>query len=74
MIRSMTGYGEAKCHDGEVSYVLEVRSLNHRYFKAAVKLPEHLSVFESEVEKMLRTRLARGSVTYTGPQGSEPAT
>ena len=65
MIRSMTGYGEAQCHDGEVSYVLEVRSLNNRYFKAAVKLPEYLSVFESEVEKMLRTRLARGSVTYT---------
>ncbi len=65
MLLSMTGYGEAQYHDGEVSYVLEVRSLNNRYFKASIKLPDFLTIFESEVERMLRARLARGSVTYT---------
>jgi len=64
MILSMTGYGEVQHHDGEVAYLLELRSVNNRYFKAAVKLPEHLSLFESEVEKLLRSRLRRGSVTY----------
>ena len=64
MILSMTGYGEAQCHDDGVSYVLELRSLNNRYFKAAIKLPDHLTVFESKVEKLLRTRLVRGTVTY----------
>jgi uncharacterized protein (TIGR00255 family) len=64
MILSMTGYGEVQ-HSGDgVSYVLELRSLNNRYFKASIKLPESLSVFESEVEKLLRTRLSRGSVTF----------
>lgn len=65
MIHSMTGYGEAQHHDNGVSYVLEVRSLNNRYFKASIKLPEQLALLESEVEKLLRARLARGSVTYT---------
>jgi len=65
MIHSMTGYGEAQCHDGEVAYRLELRSVNNRYFKASIKLPDHLAVFESEVDKLLRGRLTRGSVTYT---------
>jgi len=64
MILSMTGYGEVQHSDDGVSYVLELRSLNNRYFKASIKLPESLSVFESEVDKLLRTRLSRGSVTY----------
>ncbi len=64
MILSMTGYGEVQHTDDGVSYVLELRSLNNRYFKASIKLPELLSVFESEVEKLLRTRLSRGSITY----------
>lgn len=64
MILSMTGYGEAQCHDSGSSYALELRSVNNRYFKSVTKLPEYLSGFESEVEKLLRTSLARGSVTY----------
>lgn len=64
MILSMTGYGEAQHNEGGVSYALEIKSLNNRYFKTAIKLPEHLSLFEGEVEKLLRTRLSRGSLTY----------
>jgi len=64
MILSMTGYGEVQHSDDGISYVLELRSLNSRYFKVSIKLPEHLSIFESEVEKLLRTRLTRGSVSY----------
>ncbi|UCD27632.1 MAG: YicC family protein [Planctomycetota bacterium] len=64
MIQSMTGYGESQHSDGEVDYALEIRSLNNRYFKANIKLPEHISAFESEVEKLLRNRLSRGSVSY----------
>lgn len=61
----MTGYGEAQCHDNGVHYALEVRSVNNRYFKASIKLPETLAVLEPEVEKLLRARLMRGSVTCT---------
>lgn len=65
MIHSMTGYGAAE-HEGDgVSYRLEVRSLNNRYLKANIRLPEHLQMFEADVEKLLRERLHRGSVNYT---------
>ena len=64
MILSMTGYGEAQRTEEGVSYALELKSLNNRYLKTSIKLPEHLAVFESEVEKLLRQRLDRGTVTY----------
>ncbi len=64
MILSMTGYGEANRSEDGVAYALELKSLNNRYLKTSIKLPEHLSVFESEVEKLLRERLDRGSVTF----------
>lgn len=63
MILSMTGYGEAQVGDGDTSYLVELRSVNNRYFKASIKLPDHLAVFDAEVEKLLRRRLVRGSVT-----------
>jgi len=65
MILSMTGYGESQCHDDGVHYSLELRSVNNRYFKASIKLPETLAVLEAEVEKLLRARLIRGSVNCT---------
>lgn len=64
MILSMTGYGEAYYSEGGVSYALEIRSLNNRYLKTTIKLPEHLQFLETEVERLLRDRLGRGSVTY----------
>lgn len=71
MICSMTGFAEARCtHDG-VAYGLEVRSLNHRYFKASIKLPENLQFLEVEVARTLRQRLGRGSVNLTVRARSE---
>jgi len=63
MILSMTGYGDVHYSDARVSYVMELRSLNNRYFKATIKLPEHLAIFESEIERVLRRRITRGSLT-----------
>lgn len=65
MIQSMTGYGAAQGVGEGASYALEVRSLNHRYLKLSIKLPEYLQFLESDVDKLLRGRLSRGSVTYT---------
>jgi uncharacterized protein (TIGR00255 family) len=59
----MTGHGEAQYHDGDVSYTLELRSVNSRYFKASIRLPDHLGQFETDVDRLLRARIVRGSVT-----------
>ncbi|MBL8885994.1 MAG: YicC family protein [Phycisphaerales bacterium] len=63
MIRSMTGYGEASAHVGGAHFVLEVRSLNNKYLKAVLRLPEELQSLEAELETRLREKISRGTVT-----------
>ncbi len=62
MIRSMTGFGEASSQVGGTHYFVEVRSLNSKYFKAVLRLPEALQGLEAELESQLRHLLNRGSV------------
>ena len=65
MLRSMTGFGTATGVVDGIEYVLEARSVNNRYFKGVVKLPESWSELETQIESLLRQRLARGTVTLT---------
>ena len=65
MIRSMTGFGEASKHVGAAHYFVEVRSLNSKYFKAMIRLPDELQALEAELETILRHKLARVSVFMT---------
>src|SRR3954469_14987336 len=64
MIVSMTGFGDATAERGGTHYAVEVRSLNNRYFKPVIKLPDNVSGLEPELETLLREQLGRGSVTY----------
>jgi uncharacterized protein (TIGR00255 family) len=59
----MTGYGEAASTEGGVHYYVEIRSLNNRYFKSTVRLPEEFAGLEAEFESKLRDRISRGTVT-----------
>jgi len=64
MIVSMTGFGDATTEHNGTHYAVEIRSLNNRFFKAVIKLPENVSGLEPEIETMLREKLGRGSITY----------
>jgi uncharacterized protein (TIGR00255 family) len=61
----MTGFGEASAEIGGVHYFVEVRSLNSKYLKAIIRLPDAYQGLEAEMEAALRRRLARGTVTLT---------
>lgn len=66
MIRSMTGFGDASLQEDGVHFFLEVRSINNKYFKAVLRLPDDLEGLEPELESELRRRLTRGTVTLVG--------
>jgi len=66
VIRSMTGFGEASSQRDGIHYFVEVRSLNSKYFKAVIRLPEAYQGLEAEMESALRRRVHRGTVTLTG--------
>lgn len=63
MTRSMTGYGSAEGTVDGVHFTVELRSVNNRYFKTLIKLPEGFGGVESDIDGLLRRRLSRGSVT-----------
>ncbi len=63
MIHSMTGFGEAACEAHGHVYHVEIRSVNNRYFKSSLHLPDDWTYLEPEIEPLLRKRLTRGTVT-----------
>ena len=65
MIRSMTGFGDATTQVDGVHFAVEIRSVNNRYFKAQVRLPDELAGLEAELESAIAKRLSRGSIILT---------
>lgn len=65
MIRSMTGFGTAEGAVGAAHVAVEVRSVNHRFFSPAIKLPSSLARWEPDVRDALRRSISRGHVTVT---------
>ena len=58
----MTGFGAA---EGDVTgrrARVEIRTVNHRWFNLALKLPMELAAFEPELRDALRTQFERGHV------------
>jgi uncharacterized protein (TIGR00255 family) len=64
MIVSMTGFGDATTEREGTHYAVEIRSLNNRFFKSVIKLPDNVAGLEPEIETFLREGLGRGSITY----------
>jgi uncharacterized protein (TIGR00255 family) len=65
MLRSMTGFGASSTEVDGARYSVEIRSVNNKYFKAQLRIPEELTALEAEVESALARQLARGSITAT---------
>jgi len=59
----MTGFGDASGEGADVHFFVELRSLNSRYFKPVIRLPDQIQALEPELESSLRRRLSRGTVT-----------
>ena len=62
MISSMTAFAREEYRGdlGEMSW--EIRSVNHRYLEAFLRLPEELRVLETVVRERLASRLGRGKL------------
>ena len=62
MIQSMTGYGKAETSIDGQRYVVEIRSLNHRYLEISLKIPGSLSALEAEIKRRIAERFSRGRI------------
>ena len=61
-MRSMTGFGRAELIRGGVQVVVEVRSLNQRFFELKTNLPRGWGEREGEIRKLVQEHVERGRV------------
>ena len=62
MIKSMTGYGRAEVLVNGRNILVEIRSVNHRYFEFSCRSPRAYGFLESRLKTYLQGKLSRGKV------------
>ena len=62
MIKSMTGFGRSEIVKGNRKISVEIKSVNHRYLEAGIKMPKKLNVFESRMRDLLKRYATRGKI------------
>jgi uncharacterized protein (TIGR00255 family) len=74
MIASMTGFARCEASVPEGSLVCELRSVNHRFLEASLRLPEELRALDPELRARLQKELRRGKVdcTFTYRTATQP--
>lgn len=61
----MTGFGHSSLQTPIAHVSAELKSVNNRYLKLTLRLPESLARFEAEIERVIRARISRGAVQGT---------
>ena len=62
MLQSMTGFGSASFKIDEIEIEIEIKTLNSKYLDSKVLLPNVISGYELELNKLLKNNLIRGKV------------
>ncbi len=73
MVYSMTAFTRREQTGETGEFILEIRSVNHRYLEMSLRLPEELRAFEPLIREQVAGRLSRGkldiNVRYQSPDG-----
>lgn len=62
MLRSMTGFGCYEYSEDDVTFTIEIKTVNHRYFDLFLRMPRQISAFEDRVRGIISSRIQRGKV------------
>ena len=62
MVSSMTGYGRGETVKENISVVVELRSVNHRYFEFSCRVPRGYVFLEDKLKTFCQQRITRGKV------------
>ena len=62
MIRSMTGYGRSEETVGEHRILVEIKSVNHRYFEFSSRMTRGYSFLDEKLKSYLQNQIFRGKV------------
>lgn len=62
MITSMTGFGKGEAKFKNRWITVEIKTLNHKFFDAGMKLPNSAVAFEDKIKEILQKKVKRGKV------------
>lgn len=62
MIKSMTGYGRAEETVDSMNIVVEIKSVNHRYFEFSAKVPRVYVFLEEKLKAFTNSFVSRGKI------------
>lgn len=62
MIKSMTGFGRGEFSKNNKKFIVEMKSVNHRYLDVNIKLPKKFSFYEAFLRNLLKNYTTRGKI------------
>ena len=62
LFKSMTGFGRGEYQDSDHRFIVEIRSVNHRFNEVVIRVPKHLGGVEDRIRKSISGTLARGRI------------
>lgn len=62
MIKSMTGFGRGKYEKDSREYIVEIKSVNHKYSDITIKMPRSITYLEEHIKKEICKTITRGKV------------
>jgi uncharacterized protein (TIGR00255 family) len=75
VLRSMTGYGRSQKILGGRDILVEIRSVNHRYYEYSSRIPRSYNYIDEKLKALLKTSVSRGkievSVTINNIEGKD---
>jgi uncharacterized protein (TIGR00255 family) len=63
LLLSMTGFGNASAQNELFTTSVEIKTVNNRFLKVSMRIPDVLIALEPDIEKTVRKFVARGTVT-----------
>ena len=62
MVRSMTGYGRYQQIVGNRDILVEIRSVNYRYFEFSCRIPRNMWYLEEKLKRLIKENVSRGKI------------
>jgi uncharacterized protein (TIGR00255 family) len=62
MIKSMTGFGRGEASQDNITFSVDIKTVNHRYSDISIRLPRMVSPLEEKVRKYISSKLNRGKI------------
>ena len=62
MLKSMTGFGRGEHQEEGKEFLVEIKTVNHRYCDIFIKMPRQISFLEDKVRELISKGLSRGKI------------